>query len=218
MFNLDTLLKDHQLYHSTLQQDCFITRRSGGTLYGQYKQSLRELYKRFRGLKDIFHEKELLKIDIEELQYKIENSLAFDKFEQEFEKKRNILNLKKKKLDMIELNKNIQDTEREFKRFYQQAYSLKSIIGELTEEKRETLDKEMWIYKLKEIAAIDIISTGRLKNTTIELISSLTKEDNLKITSMIADKTIIKWFEEKEPETFELLEIEETEILKYLNT
>ena len=50
--SLDDLFADHQGSHSNFQMDNFITIRSGGTAYGQYKQSLRELHKRWRGLKE----------------------------------------------------------------------------------------------------------------------------------------------------------------------
>jgi DNA repair ATPase RecN len=117
MYTIDELIKDHQLYHSEFQQDYFITMRSGGTQYGQYKQALRELYKRFRGLKGLYAERDLLEVEIDELEEKILNEDEYNKFEQ----RRNKINFDKKSLDMIEMLKNIDETEREFKRFYQQS-------------------------------------------------------------------------------------------------
>lgn len=203
--NLDVLLQDHRLYHSELQQDYFITKRSGGTIYGQYKQALRELYKRFRGLKGLYYERDLMKIDIEELMWKIEDR---EFIRSVFDEKRNKLELEKKKLDLIELSKNIEDTEREFKRFYQQAFSLKKVIGELTEEKRNELDKEMWIYKLKEMCCVDFISNGRVKNTTLELINCLDLVDRKPILEIIKNKEqLFEWFDNKE-ENYKLIECE----------
>lgn len=208
-FNLQDLLQDHRLYHSEFQQDYFITTRSGGTTYGQYKQSLREVYKRFRGLKGLYHEREMLQVDIDELEEKILNEDNYNKFEQ----RRNKLNSEKKQLDMIELNKNIEDTEREFKRFYQHSASLKEKIGELTDEKRNQLDKEMWIHKLKEMAATDLISSGRLKNTTLELINSVPLKDRYELLSLTditkpqnVDK-LVSWYMTKD-EKFEVKEID----------
>ena len=40
---ISELLVDHQEFHSDLQMESFITLRAGGTLYGCYKQALREL-------------------------------------------------------------------------------------------------------------------------------------------------------------------------------
>jgi len=200
--DISILLKDHQLYHSELQQDHFITRRSGGTIYGQYKQALRELFKRFRGLKELYYNKEKLIIDTEEMAELVEAE------ENKFEIRRKNLELEKFKYDMVELNKNIADTEREFKRFYEQAYSLKEIIGDLTDEKRRQLDKDMWIFKLKEMAYVDFISSGRLNENTIAFIHSLEKEDRLVTLAEVTDHDrLFSWYENKD-ETYEVKKIE----------
>ena len=71
MENLKELLQDHQTGMSDFQDDYLVTARAGGTVYGQYKQSLRELYKRFRGLRELVYGEggqKLLDIEIEELQ------------------------------------------------------------------------------------------------------------------------------------------------------
>ena len=69
---LQDLLQDHQLFHSQFQQDYFITLKAGGTLYGQYKQALRELYKRFRGLRETICDKRIAEIKIRRLEQEIE--------------------------------------------------------------------------------------------------------------------------------------------------
>lgn len=210
-FNMQDLLKDHRLYHSEFQQDYFITTRSGGTLYGQYKQALRELYKRFRGLKGLYHERDMAQVDIDELKYNFNQNNYTG-----FEHRRKTLELDKKLLDMIEMNKNVEDTEREFKRFYQQASSLKETLPELTDEKREQLDKEMWIHKLKEICAVDFISLGRLKNTTVELINSIPVDNRKELLSFVKNHTaLIEWYDNKD-EKFEIKEIE-CDLKKLLN-
>ena len=142
MMKLNDLLADHQLYHSEFQQDYLITARAGGTTYGQYKQALRELFKRKRGLEELYSERELLIIDIEELEATTSDN--------EFDQGRNDVKFKQKRGHLYDMDKNVADTEREFKRFYQQAVALKGVIGELTEERRRELDEDMWRYKIKE--------------------------------------------------------------------
>jgi len=206
--DLSILLQDHQLYHSEFQQDHFITRRAGGTLYGQYKQSLRELFKRFRGLKELYYSKEELIINMEELEQKL-----IPEEEDEFERRRLELKLGKNKYDMIELNKNIQDTEREFKRFYQQAYSLKQnpAIGELTDEKRKVLDQDMWAFKLKEMAYLDLLTTNRVGKNTLEFINALDKPRRFELLGMVqqgnGQAQLMQWYENKDEE-YELLPVE----------
>jgi hypothetical protein len=201
-FNLQDLLKDHRLYHSEFQQDYFITTRSGGTVYGQYKQALREVYKRFRGLKGLYHERDMAKVDLEELIFNSKHQ------GDAFEIKRNKLNIAKSELDLIEMEKNIEDTEREFKRFYEQCVSLKAMLPELTDEVRRKLDKEMWLHKLKEICAVDFLSNGALKNTTVELINSIPKDDRLSLLELVDNrKQLLEWYWNKDEE-FEIKKID----------
>lgn len=185
--NLKELLNDHQLYHSSFQMDNFITVRAGETQFGQYKQTLRELFKRYRGLKELYVGRELLQIDIEELE--CSNATGFVK-------RRNDINLAKHRMDMEDLERNIFDTEREFKRFYAQADILKEQIGDLTSEKRDKLDQEMWIYKLKTMVAVDYITKGRIGENALTFIRSIPKEIRKPLLAEIKDqKVLLDWFD-----------------------
>ena len=186
--DLKQLLDDHQLYHSSFQIDNFITVRAGETQYGQYKQTLRELFKRYRGLKELYVARELLQVDIEELEY---NNVTG------FVKRRNDINLAKHRMDMEDLERNISDTEREFKRFYAQADALKAQIGELTSEKRDKLDQEMWTHKLKTMVAVDYITKGRIGENALTFIRSIPKEIRKPLLAEIKDqKTLLDWFDD----------------------
>jgi len=200
--DLQALLQDHQLYHSMFQQDYFITARSGGpTAYGQYKQALRELHKRYRGLKELYAARELLKVDIDEL--------AESEPATRFELRRKDINLAQKVMQMEDLEHNIRDTEREFKRFYQQAMALKAQVGELTDERREQLDREMWQAKMQEMAALDLATTGRLGTNTYELIASAPLDMRREVLHMCANPaTLVEWFENKDAIPLALPEVE----------
>ena len=189
---LKELLNDHQTGMSQFQDDYFVTTRAGGTLYGQYKQALRELYKRFRGLRELTCNQERLVIDIEELEKKIETAISF-------ELKRAKVDYKEKIMLMEESQRVIKDTEREFSRFYQQACFLKEQIGELTDEKRNQLDQEMWVFKVKEMAIIDWYTTGFLRNNTYEFLNSLPMKLRKKVALELNDQNKLKdWYENKE--------------------
>ena len=188
--DLKELLNDHQMYHSQFQQDYFITARAGGTKYGMYKQALRELYKRYRGLKGLYADKALLQVDIDELDAS-EN-------ENVFEERRNEINKAKKIMYMEEIDKNIFDTEREFERFYKQAATLKNSLGNIDENKRNKYDIDMWKYKLKEMAALDYISNGRLSKATIELVFTLPFAMRTQTLAIIKNsKTLLDWYERR---------------------
>jgi len=179
---------------SQFQDDYLVTTRAGGTLYGQYKQSLRELYKRFRGLRELTSNNARLKIDIEELEYKVENPQ-----DDRFKVKRNQVDLKEKIMLMEESQRAISDTKREFMRFYQQAAFLKGKIGDLTNEKRHQLDMDMWEFKIKEMAVIDWITSGRIRNSTFEFLHSCPKEMKTRIAQEFQHQDkMIEWYDNKE--------------------
>jgi hypothetical protein len=84
---------------------------------------------------------------------------------------------------------------------------LKKQIGDLTLEKRDKLDCDMWEYKLKEMAAIDYLSSGRLGNVTVEMIAAAPIEMRKKILTFIRPENqgkLIEWFETKNPFEFAL--------------
>jgi len=161
------LLADHRCFHSEFQQDNFITIKSGGTIYGQYKQALRELYKRIRGLRESKCDREKLLMEIEE--QKNLSTKGFDKFKRKYAD----IEYRRKSMQLEECNRVITDTEREFKRFYEQAVSLKSQVGELTEERINKLEEEMYVCKLKEMMVSDWMCLGRYSPQTHELLHSL---------------------------------------------
>ena len=116
---------------------------------------------------------------------------------------------------MEDLDKNIQDTEREFKRFYQQAVALKEIIGELTPQKRALLDIDMWEFKIKEMAAIDWISTSRLGNNTIEMLMAFPSDRRIGLLSEIKDQsTLIGWYEKHEGTELTLIDVDIKKLLE----
>lgn len=190
--NIKEFLKDHQIYHSDFQMDNFITTRAGETQYGQYKQALRELFKRYRGLKELYIAKELLQVDIDELEFSEVSKLE----DTHYSNRRNAINLTKHRMDMEDLDRNIEHTEREFKRFYAQANTLKQAIGELTSKKRNKLDREMWIHKLKSMVAIDYITKGRIGENALTFIRSTPKNIRKQLLIEIKNQPeLISWFE-----------------------
>jgi len=188
--DIDTLLNDHQMYHSDLQMDGFITAGNGGTEYGMYKHALRELYKRTRGLRELYIAKERTLIDIEEKEAKKTEGFAS----------------RRKRLDLLELNgrleetiRNIRDTEREYQRFYSQAYSLKQRLGELTTERRKQLDCEMWVYNLKSKMALQLLCGGRISPDTIELVHALPLTQKREALAVLNDPETLKiWYENRQ--------------------
>lgn len=219
MIGVNDLLKDHQLYHSDFQMDHFITIRSGGTPYGQYKQALRELDKRKRGLKGLYAEKALLQIDIDELEHEIIQAEESYVNKVDYELERNRVKRGQKIMQIEDLDRNIQDTEREFVRFYSQAASLKEQIGELTQERRKQLDEEMWAFNLKKLAAMDVITAGHVQKNTLEIIMAAPAEMRMKTLDELKPgnrKALVDWLEQSHEQAFEVKELLEVPVQKLL--
>ncbi len=190
---LKELLNDHQTGMSEFQDDFLVTGRAGGTLYGQYKQSLREVYKRFRGLREESCNYEKLQVEIDEQKH-IMNTDP-DEFKQRYA----TIEHKRKIMQCEEAERLIKNTKREFTRFYQQACYLKKQIGSLTDKKRKELDKDMWMFRVKEMMCIDWISSGRIGRNTFEFLHAC--PDDMKKELLIAMKNqsaTITWYENKE--------------------
>ena len=167
---LKELLKDHETGMTKFQDDYFVTGKSGITLYGQYKQSLRELYKRFRGLRELTFNRKRLDVDIAEAKY---NSIHA---ESDFDRQRAQIDSDEKTALIEESERVINDTKREFTNFYNQAVALKKQLGRLTKKKCEQLEKEMWAEKAVMGAACDMLTKGRIAEGTLDLIISFPKE------------------------------------------
>ncbi len=197
MIPLSELFADHQEFHSDLQMDSFITLRSGGTLYGCYKQSLRELTTRKLALIQRYANRDRLALDIEKLQRPCEKPIKA---------RRNAIDLWEKSLMLGECDRVIGDTEREFIRFYQQAASIRESLAAqgvefpIDPQTRDQLDCEMWEHGIKVMAAIDFMTMGRLQKNTAELFQSVPPEMRKRIGARFNDQpALIKWYLDYKP-------------------
>lgn len=156
---IEHLLEDHRKYHSAFQIDCFIIAQNGVTPWGAYKQALRELESRWTSLK-MLYVKRLVLQDGRRL------------LEEDVKKDPRILYLERE-IEADELEKQIKDTEREFRRFLGHAAHLKKMLGELTEEQIEKLEEQEWIGKLRKKAALELVANGHVSEGTLDAILSL---------------------------------------------
>lgn len=171
MIPIEELLADHQLYHSEFQQDRFITIKSGGTPYGCYKQALRELSKRHQAIQELELQIEEAEIELDELRPLIVQIEG--KESASAEDRRLIVDHKRKSLTLKNLDLTMRETQREYGRFLQQARGLKAHLGEITPERRDELDREMWEYRVKSLLAVELFAYGRPSTSTIELLQCL---------------------------------------------
>lgn len=225
MIELQTLLSLVNNNHTELQMDRFITIKSGGTTYGCLFQSLRELYKRYRGLVSQHSQLARLRIKIEHLTGKLSDSNSVQQ---------RLLKLKiiDYQFALDECLKQQQSLEREFLRFYSQASSLYELLGfdkEFpTDAKLQSLEEERWEYRILADAALSLMTTGTINGSVMSMIQCLP----VKLRAKICDKcfgnsnnpqskqqsmsALIDWFMTYEfamPEPKTLTEVESREIL-----
>ena len=205
------LLKDHESGMSKFQDDYFVTMRNGGTLYGQYKQALRELYKRYRGLREQTFGRRRLEIEIAKAADDAEN------LESKYARQLAVIDRDEKTAQTEEADRLLEDTQREFVNFYSQAVSYKEYLGELTPERCEQLEREMWEFKCKELAATDIITQGRITSGTLDLLRSFPCKMNKKVLGEIKDHDkLLLWYEAREEQEYPIQQLSYDQALKEL--
>jgi len=181
------LLEDHEVGNSNFQDCHLVTLRAGGTMYGMYKQALRELYRRVRGVRELESDRALLIIDTQE------HEQALVAMEPGFARQRTEIELRRTALRREECERAIADTYRELAVFYAQAQGLKEQVGVLTAERRWNYERELWEYRVREMAALDIGSGQRhLSPQTIEHLNALPKEDREKILADLKDDKLLQ--------------------------
>jgi hypothetical protein len=218
---LTTLLADHRHFHSDWQIDYAITAKAGGTLYGCYKQAVRELHKRWRGLRECYAKRERLTLDIDDLEH-LPAATGNDAT-------RRGIYIAEKRLALIEAAGVIRDTEREFVRFVGQAIACRRALGvadgeQLPDDRREQLDREMWEHHIRSMAAADYMTIGRLGRGTVELLAATDVEMRQRLAQDVlrpeAHSALIHWYLTHDvpmPEPIRLTAEDEREALEWVS-
>lgn len=174
------IINDHRALHTEFQMDHFITGSNNGTPYALYKQALREFTSRLSSLQHLYIEEQRKQLDLSDVQ------------RLHWWQSRNIS--RRKQLDILEMGiivdnvrSSIVETERELIRFYAHCVVLKDILGELTDERRATLDAESYVHSARCRAAAETISTGAVSRGTVEMIISMPVATRLKLWVEIFD-------------------------------
>jgi len=181
---LRRLLDDHQMYHDDVQLESFILRQHGGTLWGCYKQALRELYKRYRGLKDIEGNRATLEAQLSTSGL-MDNQQAVAR--------------QQGRLQLEDLDRALADTQREAGWFFLVARQMKEQLGDITPEYRRELDRAYWHYKCSERAALDYLTLGGLSEQTISMVQYLPTDMRREVLAFVQDRDeVVNWFGEYE--------------------
>lgn len=209
MMSIRQLIADHRPFHCEFQIDALIIARAGGTAFGAYLQSVRELWKRLRGLIDAYLQEVAIGFELERLTRVCDESTVNDD-----------LRRIQQAAALEEIRLTRADTEREFLRFYGQAAALKEHLGELTPERRRQLDEDLWEHRLKCHAAVDFLSQGRLSAGTVEFLQACPIAMRRRVAALVLNperhSELVDWYLNYDPELPAPLEIDRRELPRLL--
>ena len=170
---LRTPFGDLERAHSDFQIDNFIVAKNGaGTEWGRYKQALRELHKRWRGLKQLELDERRLAVDVDEAK----KDLTLERTKDEpdaYAIRRLEIDLLEHAMHAEDLTQGRGEQEREFGRFFAIASALKESIGEVTPAKRAAMERDFWTASLRAQALLDLATAGRVSQGVAGAVAAL---------------------------------------------
>lgn len=184
--------------HSHWQIDHFIVGMTGyGHPWGMFQQTLRELRPRETQLQELRAKLRHLTCVIEALSLiKLRHRIPW------FDRRR-LLKLRQANVVLVGLEKSIDELAYEHGRFHEHADKLSKLFGEITPLKREAYERGWWEHKVKCMAAIDLLTTGRVGSNVLEMAASFPMELREKLLSAIApplpdDKGVLDFTNQRE--------------------
>jgi hypothetical protein len=184
MHLVDVIHSLNRQSHSRFQIDRFILARVGGTMYGCYQQAIREACKRLGTLADF--RRELPSVTAKEL-----TRIGFEQ--------------DARKADVIEefshgheLTHQYYATCEELIRFLVQIVHLRRKIGFMSGPRQDVLDCDQWTHRTKCTLATDLICTGGITPSTLDLLVSLPLRVRSELIPVLYDPDsrdrLLKWF------------------------
>ena len=155
------LLVDHQPFHSEFQLRWMVVARNGGTVFGCYKQVLREIEARLLALNDC--QTETSSRSNSTTPGTVENCIA------EITRKRSV------------------DFIRELAILCDLGSKLKAQIGVLSNKRRACLEMELWSHRAKSLAALDLLAQGQVGRETLEFICAFPAPQKQELLNMALD-------------------------------
>lgn len=160
----EQLLGYHRPFHDDVQIERLIVAPPERTTFGAFRQCLRELSGRYRGLRQLYIQRARCRL----LNARLQRWAWLPWGRQERR-----LALQEGLLGLEELERNIKDTEREFRAFLHHAEKLKQRVGNLTPERRGELELQQWEHTLAVQMRFDLLTIDRPARQTLETIAAM---------------------------------------------
>jgi hypothetical protein len=186
------LLEDYEAYHSRFQIENFII-GSKGNAWAKYKQCLREIRSRGNHIEDLKDQKELIRLDLKDLNRKKRLSIRRAK------KNRISIQINSLKRKAVEVEESIHHSMRELIHFVNAAKRIRAESwgsGIITNSLKKELEAQMWREKAKQMLAVDIIAFGQLSKPTVEMLFSMPRKVRAELFKMIEPEKragLIEW-------------------------
>lgn len=167
-----SLLHDHEPGHDDTQIALWVIKKNGLTPWGEYRQCLREIDKRFSALENCV-------IDLDENRQRIADLHVTDRGPVRD------CALRRANIEKLAILQRRRTLTRELEVFVELAEQRRSELGEITPERRVDLDREFWIRKLAFQAKAELLATGTMSANLLELLACLPGDEQAAILESI---------------------------------
>ena len=160
--------------------DRLVVAKSGITTYGRYVQALRELYGRYRAIRECLFEVEELTIDVDAANLRVASG-------DEIERRRALLERKRKRAALSECESRLNGVCYEFTRYFLNALALKKVLGPLNQESVEGHERELMLAQVRKSIADDCLNGRMMTPRTWNLVCALVPADRQTAMGWVAD-------------------------------
>lgn len=186
------LTKYHQPFQSDFQNDHFVLAQEGITLWGAFKQGLREIATRIEALRT-----EYLTLNESRVEVSSRNAAASkvgeitgrEDAKRRSEKAQLHFKAARATLRKVSVEMTLIDREREFANLLNRTIAIFSALeeehGDLTQEKIAVLEREFWSLRMLRRALAEKACTGTISPGTLESIMALPHEEMTEIMGEI---------------------------------
>lgn len=178
---IDDIMKDFRPHMSALTLATMVVAQNGGTPWGMYEQALLEINSRIEAGKaelaqvKCIREKASAATDAKSLKLQLQMQTILERHRTRLEELRHLIAM---------------------------ARALKSSLGEISEERRNQLDAEKVMYRLKCQAAAEVMQLGLPSPQTIQIIRCLPPKERATLAlECLSEKTrtaLVDWYCEHE--------------------
>lgn len=152
-------IPEAELGHTPFQIDHFILRRGNWTPWGEYRQCVREIRRRRRGVVQLDDEIHAVLLDLADAR----GTWCF----RERSRARRTIRVRGLLEKVRELERAQSNERRELAHFEARARALRAELGELSQQRREDLEREAWLVRIRIMVASDLARTHTVANETL---------------------------------------------------